>query len=175
MLVGRGGSGKSTTAVSAAVHGLKYAGDDYIVLRQQPEPSALSAYCSAKLNEDVLSGLPALQPHVVNPDRQATDKALMFLGDSFRSAWISELPLKAIVATKMTGGKVVVRKSSPTLVFAEIASSTIFQMPGSGARTLSVLKQIFQTLPVYTFELGVDFAENARILKDFCLDFGAHR
>lgn len=175
LLVGRGGSGKSTTAVSAAVHGLKYAGDDYVVLSHQSVPSALSIYCSGKINADVLAGLPVLQPHIVNPDRQATDKALVFLGNPFRSVWTGGIRLKAIVATKITGGKAALRKSSPTLVFAEIASSTIFQMPGSGARTLAALKLAFQALPVYTLELDTDFTENVRMLKDFCLDSGDER
>jgi hypothetical protein len=169
LIVGRGGSGKSTTAVSAALHGLRYAGDDYVVLSHQSEPSALSIYCSGKVNGDVLAGLPVLQPHIVNPDRQATDKALVFLGEPFRSVWTESVQLKAIIATKITGGKVSLRQSPATLIFAEIASSTIFQMPGSGSRTLAALKKLFQELPVYTLELDVDLAVNAGMIHDFCL------
>lgn len=168
LLVGRGGSGKSTTAVGAAVHGFQYAGDDYVVLSSNPTTSAVSIYCSAKMNSDVLELLPALHNHIVNPDRADDDKALIFLDEHFKSTWSENIQLKAVVATKVSEGKACMRKSSPVQVFAEIASTTIFQMPGSGTHTLKALKKVFQKLPVYSFELGTDFSANVEILKDFC-------
>ena len=174
LLVGRGGSGKSTTAVSAAVHGLEYAGDDYVVLGRSPELCAAGIYCSAKVNDDVLARLPELHPHVTNPGRGEDEKALVFLSEGFGPVCVGRIPLKAIVATRLSGGEASLKKSPPLPIFAEIASSTIFQMPGSGARTLSVLKGVFGELPVYSLELSGDFASNARVLGDFCAGLNGH-
>lgn len=174
LLVGRGGSGKSTTAVSAAAHGLKYVGDDYVVLSHHPFNAAVSIYCSAKVNDDVLDRLPAFHRHIANPDRLDDDKALIFLDENFKSVWTDKIELKAIVATRISEGKACLKKSPPLSVFAEIASSTIFQMPGSGAKTLRALKNIFQELPVYTLELNTDFSANARELMDFCKRLAEH-
>lgn len=174
LLVGRGGTGKSSLALSAAVHGLKYAGDDYVGLSNKPITSAVGIYCSAKVNTDVLGKLPALHGHVANPDRADNDKALLFLDENFKSVWTKEIPLKAIVAPKISEGKAGLKKSPAIQIFAEIASSTIFQMPGSGAQTLRTLKNIFQELPVYTFELDTDFAANARLLQEFCERLAKH-
>ena len=168
LLVGRGGSGKSTTAVCAAVNGLLYAGDDYVVLRHSSEPSALSLYVSGKLNEDMLKNLPGLEPHIANRERSSGDKALVFFGQPFRSVWTGEIPLKAIVATKISDGKARLQKSPATLVFAEMAASTIFQMPGSGGQTLAAVKKLFSELPVYTLWLDSDFSENIRLINTFC-------
>ncbi|HQL01653.1 MAG TPA: hypothetical protein PK090_12820 [Smithellaceae bacterium] len=168
LLVGRGGSGKSTTAVCAALNGLLYAGDDYVVLRHSPGPSALSLYVSGKLNEDMLSGLPGLLPHVANGERSPGDKALVFFGEAFQSVWTGEIPLRAIVATKISDGIARLQKSSATLVFAEMAASTIFQMPGSGGQTLAAVKKLFSELPVYTLWLDSDFSENIRLINTFC-------
>jgi hypothetical protein len=174
LLVGRGGTGKSTTAVSAAVHGLQFAGDDYVVLSKDPLTSAVSIYCSAKVNDDVLPKLPALHCHITNPVRQDSEKAVIFLNQNFRSVWANKIQLKAIVIPKISKGKACLKKSSPVQVFAEVAASTIFQMPGSGSKTLRTLKDIFQELPVYTFELGTDFSQNMRVLQEFCVRLSEH-
>ena len=174
LLVGRGGTGKSTTAVGAAVHGLQFAGDDYIVLSKDPVTSAVSIYCSAKVNDDVLGKLPDLHCYITNPNRLDSDKALIFLDQNFRSALTKKIRLKAIISPKISEGKACLKKSSPIQVFAEVASSTIFQMPGSGSKTLRTLKNIFQELPVYTLELDTDFSANMRLLEEFCVRLAEH-
>ena len=60
LLVGRGGSGKSSTAVACLAAGLGFLGDDYCILRFEPEPVVHSLYCSAKVTNEELPHLGAL-------------------------------------------------------------------------------------------------------------------
>ena len=62
LLVGKGGSGKSTTALACLEAGLSYAGDDYVLISEQPAPRAHSVYCSGKLHADHIGRLPAYVP-----------------------------------------------------------------------------------------------------------------
>ena len=82
LLAGRSGSGKSTTAMLAFDSDLLYAGDDFALVREGPEPRVFGLYSSAKLNRDGLERMPALWPHVSNPSRLEIEKALVYLDGS---------------------------------------------------------------------------------------------
>src|SRR3954451_366848 len=64
LLAGRGGSGKSTTAVAALLAGHNYLGDDYAFLDLTgPQPAVHSLHTTAKLSPDALALLPELAGH----------------------------------------------------------------------------------------------------------------
>ena len=48
LITGKGGVGKSTTALSAIRRGLRYAGDDYVIAGLKPEPAVYSLYRDRK-------------------------------------------------------------------------------------------------------------------------------
>src|SRR3972149_783084 len=66
LLVGRGGSGKSTSALASLVSGWRYAGDDYCLLAPNGEPYVYSLYNTAKLNATHLENFPTLLPAISN-------------------------------------------------------------------------------------------------------------
>ena len=53
LLVGAGGSGKSTSALASLLdERLRYAGDDYVVVDARGTPDVYSLYCSGKVHRD---------------------------------------------------------------------------------------------------------------------------
>ena len=80
LLVGRGGSGKSTTALACLDRGLRYAGDDYVLLRPDGggPPTVHSLYRTGKLRpQDLALRLPNLRlRRFAAPDY---DKAVLLL------------------------------------------------------------------------------------------------
>jgi hypothetical protein len=174
LLTGKGGAGKSTTAVACALSGLGYLGDDYVVLGKDGRTCAASLFRSAKINDDMLRRLPQAAGRVANPDRGAAEKAVVFLGAECRADACEPIPVKAILAPKITGGEPAVRRIPPLQAFAEIASSTIFQMPGSGQATFRALRELFQDIPVFTLELSPDVQENVQVIRDFCAGENLH-
>src|SRR5579862_1451278 len=99
LLAGKGGSGKSTTALACAMAGLGYLGDDYCAV----EPSAGKVhliYRTAKVSRATLEMLPALQRWVTNRHQLATDKDVLFLDPQdvrlVRSAELSAILLPRV-------------------------------------------------------------------------------
>jgi hypothetical protein len=67
LLAGRGGSGKSTTALACLIDGFEFAADDYCALAATQPACAHSLYCSAKLAADNRVRLPGLASAIYNP------------------------------------------------------------------------------------------------------------
>jgi hypothetical protein len=67
LIGGKGGSGKSTTALCCLESDLFYAGDDYTLLGLDRGPVVHSLYNSAKLNSDHVKRFPALLPNILLP------------------------------------------------------------------------------------------------------------
>lgn len=58
LITGKGGIGKSTTALSCLQSGPYYFADNYLIVRLEPEPLVYSLYCTAKLNADHVKNFP---------------------------------------------------------------------------------------------------------------------
>ena len=52
LITGRGGVGKSTTALACLEAGMQFLGDDYVVVGLDPEPQVYRLYGSAKLTSN---------------------------------------------------------------------------------------------------------------------------
>jgi hypothetical protein len=92
LLVGNGGSGKSTTAVACSQAGIGFLADDFCLLEPGPTPRVHSIYRSAKLRRDsvhVVAGVDTTEPDPLDGDRY-------FLVDD--AATVVSAPVIAIIA-----------------------------------------------------------------------------
>jgi hypothetical protein len=96
LITGKGGIGKSTTALTCLMHGLTYIGDDYLAVVLDPEPRVFSLYCTAKLNGPQMERFPALSALVSNQGFTAAEKAVVGLMPTFAGQIVRSLPLRAI-------------------------------------------------------------------------------
>lgn len=78
LLVGKGGSGKSTTALACLNSEFFYASDDYSLITAEPKPTAFSIYSTGKKNADDIERLPFLAAAISNRDRLDSEKAVYF-------------------------------------------------------------------------------------------------
>jgi hypothetical protein len=101
LLAGRGGSGKSTTALASLLDDTSsYLADDYCVIRAGAErPTVHSLYCSAKLDAKTLAAFPALSRRVslYEIGREPGGKIGFDLYRSFPESFRRELHLRASV------------------------------------------------------------------------------
>lgn len=170
LLVGKGGSGKSTTALTCLHAGMNYAGDDYVLVSASPSPSVHSIYNSAKINADNLGRLPFLREVVSNADKLASEKALVYLHKYHPERVKKSFPLKAVLLPCVTGGQSSrLKKTSPSQALAALAPSTIFQLPGSGTKALRTMARLVETLPCYVLELGSDLRMIPRVITELLL------
>jgi hypothetical protein len=157
LLVGKGGSGKSTTALACLYAGLSYAGDDYVAISHTPTPTVHSVYCSGKLHADHIQRLPYLLPHIRNAQHLEREKALLLLSDTFAERLPANMPLRAIVVPKVTSRAATgYRPTSTVHALAALGPSTIRQLPGAGAADHVRMVATIRHLPAYVLELGAD-------------------
>ena len=83
LLVGKGGSGKSTTTFTCLDSGLAYVSDDYCIIENSSIPYTHSLYSTGKLNAEDVGRFPRLMPALYNYDRLETEKALYFFYEQF--------------------------------------------------------------------------------------------
>jgi hypothetical protein len=155
LLVGPGGSGKSTTAVAALLDGLDYLGDDYVVLDlAAAEPVAHSLYCTAKLTSEAFG----LLPELANPAWPASgDKHVLDVSPLRGADAPNTLKITAVVLPRLgrggAEGAVHLRPVKGGDGLLALAPSTIFQAPSERA-ALAPLARLIRTVPSYVLELG---------------------
>jgi hypothetical protein len=167
LLVGRGGSGKSTTCLAALLSGdLRYAGDDYVAVSVSPEPRVHSLYSSGKVDPDHVSRLPHVVPTIANAEKLSTEKAVTYVHRSFPGAAIEGFPLRAIVIPRVTARRSprVLRATSAEALIA-LGPSTMLQLHPPQADALARMRMVAAAVPAYVLELGSDIAAIPHVLS----------
>lgn len=160
LLAGKGGSGKSTTALSCLHSPLVYAGDDYCLLRLDADPYVYSLYNSAKLKPDNIERLPHLVPYISNAGRLGPEKALLFLQRHFPEKIVKGFAVRAILLPRVTGRPdTTLSPASAIAGLSALAPSTIFQLSGAGRKAFVEMSDFVRRLPCYYLELGTDLSQ----------------
>jgi hypothetical protein len=159
LIGGKGGSGKSTTALTCLDSNLSYVGDDYTLLALDSGPVVHSLYNSAKLNSDHVQRFPTLLPKIANPERLAEEKALLFVNEHYPSKVANQLPVRAMLVPRVTGlPETRWKRASVAMTLAALAPSTIFQLPRAGNEAFKFLAAFARQLPCYSLEVGTNFS-----------------
>ena len=181
LIVGRGGSGKSTTALACVGRGLGYLSDDYCIVEpHDTRPRAHSLYSSAKLHRHQLrgtgqeAGMAHLAPWVASgssddpggdqaTDPAGADKALLFVADHVaRRDLIETFPIRAVIVPTITGRpSTTFAATSAGAALGALAPSSVLQAPGGGAGTLALLAGVVRSVPSIELRLGTDVDDMA--------------
>jgi hypothetical protein len=160
LVVGKGGSGKSTTALTCLNSDLLYVSDDYCLVSADPVPTVYNLYNTGKVREDDIYRLPHLEDFISNFDRLDQEKALFFLNEVLPHKLIHRFPLRAVLIPTVTG--LIDTTLSPAPATASLSAlmlSTIKQLAGAGPAAVQVLKRLVEKLPNYYLELGTDLSQ----------------
>jgi hypothetical protein len=167
LLGGKGGRGKSTTALAGLDGGLTYVSDDYCLISSDPTPRAYSLYSSAKLNADNVQRFPRLAAAVSNGDRLESEKAVLYLHEHYAERMAAQLPIRAVLLPRITGRRDTrLSAATPAEGLKVIAPSTIFQLPGAGLRAFQAVARLVREVPVLTLELGTDLSQIPIVISD---------
>jgi hypothetical protein len=158
LLPGRGGAGKSTSALACLLEGFRYLGDDYVGLERLGNGSfsGYSLYNSTWLEPDHLLRFPPLVPHAIRGVLSWERKRLIHLAEIFpegmaHSAPIRLLALPQVVHRSTTRSRVASRAEA---VLA-MAPTSIFELtPRVGAEGFERLAALATRLPAHWLELG---------------------
>ncbi|OGQ81737.1 MAG: hypothetical protein A3F90_13355 [Deltaproteobacteria bacterium RIFCSPLOWO2_12_FULL_60_19] len=165
LLVGKGGSGKSTTTLACLGSKLLYVSDDYCLLAQEPSPHAYSLYNSAKLDAGGIRRFPHLAPAISNADRLRSEKALLFLRKLYPENIASGFPVRAILLPSITDNRETAWKpASAAAALKALAPSTLFQLSGAGDAAMAAMAAVVKQVPCYHLELGTDVGKMPDII-----------
>ena len=170
LIVGKGGSGKSNTALSCLNSKLYYAADDYCILSFNPEPVAHTLFSTGKLNFEDVNKFPYLESTRYKNLKGETqdEKALFFLYPKFYDRFIKSFPVKAVVIPKITNNESA--RLIPTTAanaYLALTPSTIFQLHGDKRTSHKNISSLVKTIPCFTLELCSDEKKNTEVIYNY--------
>lgn len=166
LLVGRGGSGKSSTAVLAALSGLDFVSDDYCLLTAEPQPVAHALYATAKLHADHLARFPDLPPAAVSHPRDTGEKTILWMERAAPGRMALRLPVRSVIAPRVTGvDRPRLEPLSPAQALLALAPSTLLQLYPDAGTGCGDLAGVVRRLPCWRLELGHRLEEVPDMLR----------
>lgn len=175
LITGKGGSGKSTTALSALQAGMFYLGDDYVLCELSAGTAQVfSVFNSAKVDSNTLRRLALSAAQLINRDsflaqtqNSSEPEKGVLLVQEYRPALVREsLPLRAVLAPQITDHQEArLQPLKPAQAFLALTPTTVFQLPGTQQAALSFLRRLVTQLPCYQLELGRNPAQTHAVIR----------
>ena len=154
LITGKGGVGKSTSAIACLERGMLYAADDYLIVTQDDIPRAHSLYNTAKLEADKTDRFPNLAALIRQPPKPG-DKAVISLFPERAGQLASGLPISAIVTPAFGGGdETVFEPIAAAELRSAAAFTTLSQLPHAGNRTIDFVTRLVAARPGFRMRLG---------------------
>ncbi len=155
LIVGRGGSGKSTTALACLAAGLDFAAEDSCLLESGDPPWVHGLYVSAKGDARTAELLPSFTEEFTRSTCMVDGESVVY-ADRVRPAGITTgFPLRGIIVPRLTGGSISrVSPIGPAAALRALAPSTLMQMPGDRAGGLHRMAAVVRQLPAWELTLG---------------------
>jgi len=174
LIAGKGGIGKSTTALACLDAGFDVAGDDYVLLTGGDSPAVHSLYRTIKVNEDTASRFPTLKANISDGRPTAGGgKGVILLDDSPRCAGrlVLAMPLRAVLAARF-GNEVSSRVEAidRNLLTGAATYSCLAQLPGAGRDAVEMIAGIMERLPGGRLVLGTDLTVLPAALATYLAD-----
>ncbi len=167
LIVGRGGSGKSTTALSCVHAGLDYIGDDYCVARLGASPELLSLYSSAKLSPQTLGRFSRDLPRTQRLPGSSDRKQVLFLHGAPSVCIQKRASMQAILLPRVTHQEESTLKPvSPIAALTALAPSTVFQLPGAGEEAFRFMADLVRHAPAYQLNLSSNPGQTAGLIQN---------
>ncbi len=174
LVVGSGGSGKSTTTLACLESGLAYAGDDFVAIAPHPSPYVHSLYSTGKLESHHLQRFPGLIEAVANPEREPGEKAIVYPVHNRVGLATTGFPLRAVLVPRVAGTPSTrVVPISAAAALQALAPSTIFQLHPPQVEGLRVMAAIVRDVPCYSLELGTEIDRIPSVIAEL-LEHGWH-
>lgn len=152
LLTGRGGTGKSTTALACLADGFDFVGDDYVVLTDGDSPAAHTLYRTAKIVPDDMGRFEDFSPAMPVSDSEY-DKAIIALDQGV----VPSLELVAVLTPQFDlSGATRIEPAREALLIGAASFTTVAQLPHAGQQTVDFIERMLRRVPGGTLMLGTD-------------------
>lgn len=171
LLIGAGGSGKSTTALTCLDQGFFYAGDDFcVVTRNVHGTRVFGTYSSAKLHPWSLDRLPKLKqmesslPCINDGD---DSKRMLFFDSSYADLMVQEMPVKVILLPKVADSEhSSLRPVGHKAVLKAVIPSTQEILKSCDVKDFYGIFALTKNIPAYELLLGRDKMQLTELIAD---------
>ena len=166
LLAGRGGMGKTTTTIACLRDGMRFVGDNYVLLSLRDGPVAHGLYSNAKLRPGTLELMPDLADAVNTLDvKEDGEKYIVDVKRWRPQQVVSGLPVRALVVPHVQGhGETRMVPASPIEGLLALAPTTVVQLPENGG-VLGPMGRLVRQLPTFKLELGGDVADGPAAIR----------
>lgn len=158
LIVGPGGSGKSTTSLACVRGGLDYVSDDYCIV----DPDRLVAYSfssGAKLALHAIDLLPDIAAHIVNPGSVERHKGIVYVSEVRPGQVKSSLTIGAIVFPGAKGASVPrLSRLGRAEALRALAPSSLVQLSAGTAPAIARMARMVRSVPSYRLDLPADLS-----------------
>ena len=173
LVIGKGGSGKSTVSIAAAIDGgMKFCGDDYCAINTSPPLRLNSVYLTAKLTEKTMEMLSLSAADAVSGDE---GKRVFFIGEMMAKQAAESLDLKGFVVPGLCPAETPpgLRMMDSGEVARHLSVSSLYQMPHAGAMEFASLAEAARSLPGWLLTVPTGSPSSAvPLLKGILSDVG---
>ncbi|MFM2438828.1 MAG: hypothetical protein RLZ55_1653 [Actinomycetota bacterium] len=159
LVVGPGGTGKSTTVLVGLREGLATCGDDYVWLARTPAGLDVWAIYGTVKTKRGSEWAPGDAVRTQEVDGGA--KRVHWLADASPSSFLTRAPLRAVVGLVPPAARM-----GRSDLLAAVSPSTAFQLPYDMAHTMSLLGSAVRDVPLLLVPRTGDLGEVARALRD---------
>ncbi len=159
LLTGRGGSGKTTTALLCVAEGMAYGGDNNLVLEHGTPARGHALFTSATVRPDTLQRVPSLRKRLVNADKLASEKGMLFVGEESGARLLPSFEIACVLLPRVTGtdcSRLV--EASPGACLTALAPSSILSVPFAREGAFARMACFVRSTPAFHLELAPDLA-----------------
>jgi hypothetical protein len=168
LILGCGGSGKSTTSIVCALGGMIFAADDHCLVELDTFPKVHSLYSTAKLAIADTGRFPVLQTALKLDGRPDTEKEVFLLQHAPGVMVKRELLLRKVLLARIAHESYTrIRTATHAEAFKTLAPSCALHFPAHRMRALQCYSALIRQVPVYVLELGNDFARIPETIREF--------
>ena len=167
LLMGTGGSGKSTTSITCIDSPFSFVADDYCLLTHNPAPYVHSIYNSGKLDKQSVKRLARLNLSFFNKDKPNDEKLLTFLHSTHSEKIVNGFPVKAVLLPMVRGKtRSFLEKIQPIEALKTIAPNNLLQFTGVKNAALKAVVKLVNQVPCYRLYLGSDIKGIHRTIQE---------
>jgi len=166
LLGGKGGSGKSNTALACLAADMEFLGDDFCSVASEPELTAYSLFGTGRTRTEDMERLPFLKSLFDRTESFPQDKELYLLARSFPKLLIPKCRLRAVLLPRVAVDRELsLEPASRREALLALAPITTTLLPDSGPEVIQNLGVLVRSLPAYRLYLGPDIAKVPHFLR----------
>jgi hypothetical protein len=166
LITGKGGIGKSTTALLGLEAGMAFIGDDYVVVSLDPQPMAHALYSTAKLDPNQAARFPRLA--AARRLQGEGEKTVFHLYPEWSAQMPSLLPLRAIATTVfMDRAETDILPADEPMILRAASFTTLAHLPRADQSSHAFIARLVAALPRSVLRLGRDTARIPGVVMGF--------